>query len=338
MNESVNLLGPASEYTALAVLATHQNLVLLIATFGGMVLLLMLESLWPRRPSTDLSVGRWLNNWLLAYINFAAVLWLVHLAASSPWARSLAVKPGLLESLPPALAFLALLVVLEFGGYWLHRLFHASPFLWRFHAIHHLDTEVDVTTSHRHHTVEAVAGSLVFLPVFLLLACRPCCHPRGTRAANHCPRQSQQSCASRAGRPHAALVAGDSRFPSPASPQRPAVYQQQLRHRTALVRLSVQDRKRRALPTTEADTTGAGVFEGTARWTPRSAAVVAHDLAAKGPDDRPRQHEGRAAPVFHPRGDSLPVGQLALVQPAVGWTTATAWCLGISYFSLSIIA
>lgn len=169
MNESVNLLGPASEYTALAVLATHQGLVLLIATFGGMVLLLMLESLWPRRPSTDLPVGRWLNNWLLAYINFAAVLWLVHLAASSPWARSLAVKPGVLESLPPALAFLALLVVLEFCGYWLHRLFHASPFLWRFHAIHHLDTEVDVTTSHRHHTVEAVAASLVFLPVLLLL-------------------------------------------------------------------------------------------------------------------------------------------------------------------------
>jgi sterol desaturase/sphingolipid hydroxylase (fatty acid hydroxylase superfamily) len=173
MNESVNVLGPASENAAIAFLASHQSLVLLVATFGGMFLLLMAESLWPRRSTTDLPVARWLNNWLLAYLNFAAVLWLVHLAASSPWARSLAVKPGLLDWLPPALGFLALLVVLEFGGYVLHRAFHASPFLWRFHAVHHLDTEVDVTTSHRHHTVEAVAVSLVFLPVFLLLGVSP---------------------------------------------------------------------------------------------------------------------------------------------------------------------
>lgn len=169
MNESINLLGPASEHSTLAYLATHQHLVLLIATFGGMVLLLMVESLWPRRPSTDLPVARWLNNWLLAYLNFAAVLWLVQLAASTPWARSLAVESRLLDWLPPALGFLVLLVVLEFGGYWLHRAFHASPFLWRFHAVHHLDTEVDVTTSHRHHTVEAITTSLVFLPVLLVL-------------------------------------------------------------------------------------------------------------------------------------------------------------------------
>jgi len=169
MNESVNLVGAASEHTALAFLAAYQHLVLLVATFGGMVLLLMVETLWPRRPSTGLPVGRWLNNWLLAYLNFAAVLWFVQLAASTPWARNLAVESGLLDWLPPALAFLVLIVVLEFGGYWLHRAFHANPFLWRFHAVHHLDTAVDVTTSHRHHTVEAVATSLVFLPLFLLL-------------------------------------------------------------------------------------------------------------------------------------------------------------------------
>jgi sterol desaturase/sphingolipid hydroxylase (fatty acid hydroxylase superfamily) len=143
MNESVNLLGPASQYPLLAFLATHQNLVLLIATFGGMVLLLMAESLWPRRRSTDLPVGRWLNNWLLAYLNFVAVLWLVQLAASMPWARSLAMGSSLLDWLPPALGFLVLLVVLEFGGYWLHRAFHTNPLLWRLHAVHHLDTEVD---------------------------------------------------------------------------------------------------------------------------------------------------------------------------------------------------
>lgn len=49
-----------------------------------------------------------------------------------------------------ALAFL----LLDFLNYAVHRCQHAVPFLWRFHALHHSDPDVDVTTSVRHHPIE----------------------------------------------------------------------------------------------------------------------------------------------------------------------------------------
>jgi sterol desaturase/sphingolipid hydroxylase (fatty acid hydroxylase superfamily) len=41
----------------------------------------------------------------------------------------------------------------------MHRCQHAVPFLWRFHALHHSDPDVDVTTSVRHHPIEYVLAT-----------------------------------------------------------------------------------------------------------------------------------------------------------------------------------
>ena len=35
--------------------------------------------------------------------------------------------------------------------YWLHRAFHRVPALWRFHAVHHLDRDLDASTALRFH-------------------------------------------------------------------------------------------------------------------------------------------------------------------------------------------
>jgi sterol desaturase/sphingolipid hydroxylase (fatty acid hydroxylase superfamily) len=40
-----------------------------------------------------------------------------------------------------------------------HRANHAIPFLWRFHRMHHSDTEMDVTTATRFHLGEHVGAS-----------------------------------------------------------------------------------------------------------------------------------------------------------------------------------
>jgi len=54
-------------------------------------------------------------------------------------------------------------------SYWIHRAFHHFPILWRIHAVHHTDTEFDVTTSQRNHPFEAILSSLIVTPVVLLL-------------------------------------------------------------------------------------------------------------------------------------------------------------------------
>ena len=51
-----------------------------------------------------------------------------------------------------------------------HRLFHKVPFLWKFHQIHHADTQLDTTTGIRFHIGELVI-SLLFKSIFFIL-CR----------------------------------------------------------------------------------------------------------------------------------------------------------------------
>ena len=51
----------------------------------------------------------------------------------------------------------------------MHRCQHAVPFLWRLHAMHHSDPDVDVTTSVRHHPIEyLIAAALYWLALLTL--------------------------------------------------------------------------------------------------------------------------------------------------------------------------
>jgi sterol desaturase/sphingolipid hydroxylase (fatty acid hydroxylase superfamily) len=60
------------------------------------------------------------------------------------------------------------LLLLDLAGYGLHRLYHRVPLLWRFHAVHHSDDQLDSTTGVRHHFVE-LAITLVALQGLSLL-------------------------------------------------------------------------------------------------------------------------------------------------------------------------
>lgn len=76
---------------------------------------------------------------------------------------------GLLNTIDQFYFFEVLLGFLffDFAYYWWHRFNHTIPFLWRFHAVHHLDTHLDVTTSLRFHFGELIL-SLIY-DVFLIL-------------------------------------------------------------------------------------------------------------------------------------------------------------------------
>jgi sterol desaturase/sphingolipid hydroxylase (fatty acid hydroxylase superfamily) len=67
------------------------------------------------------------------------------------------------------LSFVAGFVALDALSYWLHRAQHAVPWLWRLHALHHSDPDVDWTTSVRHHPAEFLSASGVFWLAVLVL-------------------------------------------------------------------------------------------------------------------------------------------------------------------------
>ncbi|HEX8911687.1 MAG TPA: sterol desaturase family protein [Humisphaera sp.] len=61
------------------------------------------------------------------------------------------------------------IVLSDLFVYWGHRLQHATPLLWRFHAVHHSSEHLDWLAAHREHPLDTVyTMGLINLPVFLI--------------------------------------------------------------------------------------------------------------------------------------------------------------------------
>ena len=74
-----------------------------------------------------------------------------------------------LVEMPTWLHWALAIVAFDCWQYWWHRINHRVPFLWRFHAIHHADAELDSTSGVRFHTVEIVLSMIVRLAVLPLI-------------------------------------------------------------------------------------------------------------------------------------------------------------------------
>jgi len=138
---------------------------------GTICAALIWELFWPRRPESKGLATRWANNVAIALINqlvlrgtFAASLIMLAWLAQN-------LGLGLLHDtdLPWIVIFLVAALVMDFAGYLLHIAMHKVPWLWRCHMIHHCDTSLDWTSSHRHHPLEAAITAVVAVPVIALL-------------------------------------------------------------------------------------------------------------------------------------------------------------------------
>jgi sterol desaturase/sphingolipid hydroxylase (fatty acid hydroxylase superfamily) len=59
-----------------------------------------------------------------------------------------------MTDLPVAVEFVIAFLLFDWSFYWWHRANHRLPLLWRFHNVHHVDPDLDVTTAFRFHAVE----------------------------------------------------------------------------------------------------------------------------------------------------------------------------------------
>ena len=84
------------------------------------------------------------------------------------WARNPRLTQ-LAKSLPFPIQFLLILVLSDLTQYWVHRLFHVIPVLWRFHAIHHSADVMDWLAGSRLHLVDAaVTRAISYVPMYIL--------------------------------------------------------------------------------------------------------------------------------------------------------------------------
>jgi sterol desaturase/sphingolipid hydroxylase (fatty acid hydroxylase superfamily) len=73
------------------------------------------------------------------------------------------------DGLPLAVKIFLGLVVSEIGSYWGHRWSHQTPFLWRFHSLHHAPEHIDWLVNTRAHPLDMVFTRLCGLvPLYVL--------------------------------------------------------------------------------------------------------------------------------------------------------------------------
>jgi sterol desaturase/sphingolipid hydroxylase (fatty acid hydroxylase superfamily) len=128
-----------------------------------LTLLFLLERLFPLRKRTRVLVGRLFVNFSISALAFFVAAGLVRPIAQATlhWANA---KPfGLIHlvALPSPFEFALSFLLMDLAFYYWHLANHRVAFLWRFHNVHHIDPDLDVTTGFRFHFGE-VAMSVAF--------------------------------------------------------------------------------------------------------------------------------------------------------------------------------
>jgi sterol desaturase/sphingolipid hydroxylase (fatty acid hydroxylase superfamily) len=142
----------------------------LAVTTAVFIALFALERFFPLRKRCSSLLPRVILNLIISAAAFAVAAVLVRPAALATlsWATQ---KPfGLvhLVALPRALGFIVSFLLMDLTFYWWHLANHRIGFLWRFHNVHHVDPDLDVSTGFRFHFGE-VGMSAAFRVVQVLL-------------------------------------------------------------------------------------------------------------------------------------------------------------------------
>lgn len=146
-----------------------------------LILLAIAETIWPRRPLVIGRHSRWRTHSLFFLTNAVIgrlMSFLIVVGVAAGWATEYNFGLFNLTSWPwwaeAALAF----VVLDLAVWFQHFLMHRLPLLWRMHAVHHSDRDLDATTALRFHPFELIVSTLyksawvalLGVPVFVALA------------------------------------------------------------------------------------------------------------------------------------------------------------------------
>lgn len=74
-----------------------------------------------------------------------------------------------IQSWPIVLQVILLIFAADMVQYWVHRMFHTVPWLWKFHAVHHSSENMDWLAGSRTHLVDTLfVRSLIMVPLYLI--------------------------------------------------------------------------------------------------------------------------------------------------------------------------
>jgi sterol desaturase/sphingolipid hydroxylase (fatty acid hydroxylase superfamily) len=141
------------------------------AFVGVLAAMLLAEAVWPRRDRLNLRRRRWPSNLGIVALDTLLVRLVAPLGVVGAALFADARGIGLFNAVavPGWLAVVASFVLLDLAVWAQHVAFHKVPLFWRFHRMHHADTDIDATTGLRFHPGEILLSLAIKAGVVVLL-------------------------------------------------------------------------------------------------------------------------------------------------------------------------
>jgi sterol desaturase/sphingolipid hydroxylase (fatty acid hydroxylase superfamily) len=147
--------------------------IVIFAAFGAG--LFLLERLVPLRGNVRTLLGRLVVNVAFSGLALGAAMLLVKPAVAASFGRLSDAPFGLVQwvALPPLLGAALAFLLMDLSFYYWHQLNHRVPVLWRFHNVHHMDPDLDVTTALRFHFGELALSAGFRIVQILVIGVSP---------------------------------------------------------------------------------------------------------------------------------------------------------------------
>ena len=170
------LVGPAAAAPTIPLPepGSEPGLLPALVILGLLTMVAAAELVRPLRMRSGSTSRRWAGNLSLCILSNGVLVLPTLTAFAAAFVSQLEHK-GLFDllELPSAIRVVIATISLDALAYAQHRLLHGVEVLWRFHAVHHSDPEVDVTTTFRHHPVEAIFNGALIGGVVLMIGFSP---------------------------------------------------------------------------------------------------------------------------------------------------------------------
>ena len=132
-----------------------------------------IETLFPRRPEQGIFRYEWREDLFYYFVSSMMVqvlTWLSFIPANTLLAiTSWSEFRAWVAALPFVVQFVAIMFLTDVVQYWVHRLFHRIPALWRFHAVHHSAQHMDWIAGARMHFLEIlILRGTTVIPTIML--------------------------------------------------------------------------------------------------------------------------------------------------------------------------
>ena len=149
----------------------NEAIIRLSVFISVLIVIMLLEIVSPRRQLKLSRKLRWLNNLILIIINTIVLRLVFPFAAvgAALWCQINQVGVLNYLDISPIFKVIIAFVVLDFAIYLQHILFHFVPVLWRFHKVHHVDLDFDVTSGIRFHPIEMILSMLIKFAVIAVI-------------------------------------------------------------------------------------------------------------------------------------------------------------------------